>query len=275
MGKKRMAPTKAGAKLSLNGTPRDKDPRKAKDSQVQSDMPRAYRSMLASQKFSKYNLASTGAVATKKLSTKIAPRKENESISEYNRRVDDTVRASVNAAVQSTSKTRQKKKTWLKTRKVKAATTKSASSRVAGEDSADEEERLAKTEKIKFGTVAMQPPSITAVPKQRGGNAAAIAALHKFQAAKAAQARDSDDSDDADSDSDDADSDSDAAERSVASHEPKAVGRKRKLKTLPEVERIAITAARENAIQHYRMMKASSSTREREEGSDDPEEESD
>ncbi|TPX62698.1 hypothetical protein PhCBS80983_g00382 [Powellomyces hirtus] len=256
MAKKRTAPSKGA--VTKTSAPRDLDLKKAKDSKVQSDMPAKYRTILAAQKFSKANkkeVPKTTSTAPKSTS-KFAPRNPGESLGEYNRRIDDSVRASVNAAVQSTSKTRQKKKTWLKVRKQKGST-KSKS-----EDSADEQERLAAKDDIKFGVVAMQPPSITAIPKQRGGNAAAIAALHKFQAAKAQQQASSDPSDGSDQD--------DAAAR-TDSFEPKSIGRKRKLKTLPEVERIAITAARDKAIAHYRAMKgaAGGSTREREDGSDE------
>ncbi|KAJ3160635.1 hypothetical protein HDU86_000394 [Geranomyces michiganensis] len=257
---KRTAVTKKSNKPE--GPPKDRELKKAADAHVQSDMPRKYRMCLAAQKFSKANNKEAAAGKTAKqggTGLKIAPRAPGESLGEYNRRVDDTVRATVNAAVQSTSKTRQKKKAWLKVRKTKAA------SKSKGEDSADEEERRAQTEKIKFGVVAMQPPSITAVPKKRGGNAAAIEALQKFQAAKA--------QDQSDGDENDEDEDGEAATNGSG---PKLVGRKRKLKTLPEVERIAITNARENAIAHYRAMKASSNNlRERADGSDNDGMESD
>ncbi|KAJ3156361.1 hypothetical protein HDU89_004143 [Geranomyces variabilis] len=250
---KRTAVTKKSNKPE--GPPKDRDLKKAADAHVQSDMPRKYRMCLAAQKFSKANNKDSAIGKTAKqggASLKIAPRAPGETLGEYNRRVDDTVRATVNAAVQSTSKTRQKKKAWFKVRKTKAV------SKHKGEDSADEQERLAQKEEIKFGVVAMQPPSITAVPKKRGGNAAAIEALQKFQAAKAQKSGGDEDDEDEDE------------ETTTTSSGPKLVGRKRKLKTLPEVERIAITAARENAIAHYRAMKASTNnTREREEGSDD------
>ncbi|KND04214.1 uncharacterized protein SPPG_01647 [Spizellomyces punctatus DAOM BR117] len=210
------------AKDAKDAAPRDLAP--TQGSGIQKDMPRKYRNLLAAEKFSK-----RGKNVTGKNDNQSEDRRPGESLGDYSKRVDDKVRSLVNTAVKSVSKTRQKKKEWLAKRKAKST------SKRKGQASDDEDDRRLGKDNVKFGTVAMQPPSITAVPKQRGNNqAAAIAALQRLENARAEKEQESQPKD---------------------TEVINTVGRKRKLKTLPEVERIAITNERERAIAHYRAIK--------------------
>ncbi|KAI8825799.1 uncharacterized protein EV422DRAFT_616846 [Fimicolochytrium jonesii] len=269
-GRKRTAPSKGPATGSAPA--KDLDPKKAKDKGVQSEMPKKYRLLLAVQQHKENKMKSRKEAGKgkdgKTGASKFAERKVGESLAAYNRRIDDSVRSSVNAAIQSTSKTRAKKKAWLSTRK---SGTKSGGEggKKGDEDSEDERERMKSVDHVKFGTQVMQPPSITAVPKKRGGNAAAIEALRKLEASKAEVASDA-------ADSDPEPAPKQKSQPTTTSDDPTTtttVGRKRKLKTLPEVERIAITDARARVIDHYRAMMAKKKLeggggREREAGSD-------
>ncbi|TPX66291.1 hypothetical protein SpCBS45565_g04572 [Spizellomyces sp. 'palustris'] len=225
-----MAKKRSRTANDAKDAPQDLAP--AQGSGIQKDMPRKYRNLLAAEKFSK-----KGKNVTGKNASQSAERRPGESLGDYSKRVDEKARSLVNTAVKSVSKTRQKKKEWLAKRKAKSTSKRN------GQTSDDGDERRLGKDNVKFGTVAIQPPSITAVPKQRGQNqAAAIAALQKLENARAEQ-------------------ESQPKDTEVIN----TVGRKRKLKTLPEVERIAITIERERAIAHYRAIKGTLSAERSEE----------
>ncbi|KAJ3034756.1 hypothetical protein HDV00_004734 [Rhizophlyctis rosea] len=196
------------------------------------DLPRKFRRVLAYRKAKEH---APNKKQTKQKSV-IPQRQAGETIGQYNRRVDDELRTAVNTAAQSESKTRQKKKSWLAERKLKAKSKKKA---------IDEDEIDLKDE-VKFGTVAMQPPSISVVPKQRGHNAQAVKQL---QAALLA----------AESKSTEAEEASAAPDRPAQARDVPDIGRKRKLKTLPQAERKALLNEREELIAKYRAMKSAKS----------------
>ncbi|KAI9087763.1 hypothetical protein DFS34DRAFT_641357 [Phlyctochytrium arcticum] len=251
---------------------------------VQQDMPRKYRALLAGQKFSKRKgtvrkdggadttstkpksskggIAKSGQGGAKSgTSNSVAQptRKPNESLGDFSRRVDDLVRQSITSASQAGTKRKIKSKAYLERRKQKAKASKAGG---GGKDS-DDEEREGQTEHIKFGTVAMQPPTITAVPKKRGGGGSeSQKALLKAALQKSIDAQGSD---------------ADEEPKMPAFAEPviPTVGRKRKLKTLPEVEKRAILQQREDAIAAYRAQKAAKGQHRRERASSDEEEEED
>ncbi|RKO91849.1 hypothetical protein BDK51DRAFT_52948 [Blyttiomyces helicus] len=124
----------------------------------------------------------------------------------------------MHVAAQDTYKTRQKKKAWLNERKSKAKAKKRKR-----DDSEDETLR----DDIKFGTVVQAPPTLTAVPKNRGGKAVT-------------------------------DNPTDAEETRKKEGEPHTVEawRKKKFKTLAEAEKKSLTAERERVIAFYRAIKS-------------------
>ncbi|KAI8996002.1 hypothetical protein BC832DRAFT_308648 [Gaertneriomyces semiglobifer] len=153
------------------------------------------------------------------------------------------------------SKTRQKRKAYLSAKK---ASKKKAHKK---DDSDDEEsvgyrKEKALKDEVKFGQVVQQPPSISVVPKLRGpaAKAAATEKLRQLELAK---------------DEDRTDEKKKMRETNETDNFEK-VGRKRKLRDLPEYERQLVLSERENAIALYRAAKSKKvRVSERECGDDD------
>ncbi|KAI8926978.1 hypothetical protein BC831DRAFT_390699, partial [Entophlyctis helioformis] len=153
---------------------------------------------------------------------------------------DKRLREELNRTAKVATNKFQKRKQWMQERKTKAKAAKAASRNGNDSDEGDVERRL--KDHVKFGQVVQEPPKITAQPKNRkefvpGAKRPSKAASNSGHKAAAARA--------------------DAAELDLdATGEHAKVGRKRKLKSMPRAERIALLRDREAAIALYRQKKA-------------------
>ena len=86
--------------------------------------------------------------------------------------MDDEIRASINKATRSETKTSIKRKRSLKERSLKRKLKKSTLSKQAKED-----DERGVNDVVPFGVQAMAPPEFTVVPKKVGGGAGALRVL--------------------------------------------------------------------------------------------------
>nr|KAJ3420093.1 hypothetical protein HK105_006095 [Polyrhizophydium stewartii] len=183
---------------------------------------------------------------------------------------DDALRRMVNRSAKSTTSKFQKRKAWLEARKAKNAKGRKTQSETSGSDNDGDDggdgngpsrpptqkpaqhgrrgEEIEKKLKdhIPFGQVVQAPPTITVVPKKRkefvapgSAKQPAISASVSGAATAAAAAPSTKQSDSPDDPLD------------VAK-----VGRKRKLRDLPQAEKVVLLREREQAIALYRQSKA-------------------
>ncbi|KAI8926514.1 hypothetical protein BC831DRAFT_386689, partial [Entophlyctis helioformis] len=209
--------------------------------------PRKYRETLRlvqrmDAKMAKKRADSADAkAAAERLAAKNTRRKQSRVLFEIDS-ADKRLREELNRTAKVATNKFQKRKQWMQERKTKAKAAKAASKSGNDSDEGDVERRL--KDHIKFGQVVQEPPKITAQPKNRKefvpgakrpskAASAAAAAAAILAAAK------------------------DAAELDLdATGEHAKVGRKRKLKSMPRAEQIALLRDREAAIAMYRQKKA-------------------
>ncbi|KAJ3344154.1 hypothetical protein HDU83_005380 [Entophlyctis luteolus] len=173
---------------------------------------------------------------SQKARPQLPKRKPNESIYEFNQRVENEIRASVNKAARAQTKTAIKRKQRLSERK----------QRRDGKNRGDIEEvkEFAIAEQIPFGVQVDAPPRFTVVPKKVGGGAGARRVLEQQMSDEGQNSGDPVQVEERD---EKAKPDTTAALRKV--------GRKTKLKHLPMVKQKQLAEERAKAIEVYRMAK--------------------
>ncbi|KAJ3406435.1 hypothetical protein CcCBS67573_g01889 [Chytriomyces confervae] len=156
--------------------------------------------------------------------------KPGESLRAFNRRVDDEIRISVNAAAKAETATAIKRKRRLLERKMKR------NDKRKGSADSDDEKDFPQKEVVPFGAQANEPPKISVIPKKVGGGAGAMRAMAAALEAKEKKEKEE-------------------ANRARFEKDIPAVGRKTKFKDLPLVRQKNIMEERQKVIEQYRLSK--------------------